>query len=621
MIPWLVAVLAGAGVAALQYGVAGRRRELPAAVLRALAITLLAALLLDAPAGCAAAARPFAALDVSASWQRGGGAPYAQALAHFRALARTADSSFVFGDSIRRAGPPATPVDTRSSSRAVVDRALAAGRPITIVTDGELDDPDALANLPAGSRIDVIPRPAANDLAVVGMDAPRAAVGGDTVPVEVTIAAGAGGAPAGTLVVSFASKPLATIPIAPLEAHGERVLPAHVIVPTQEGAGLLRAVVTAPGDVEARNDTLERPLEISPAAGAVFVSTSPDYDARYALAVLRGAVSLPTRGFFRVAPGNWRVDGTLASVSEADVRKAATTAPLVVLHGDTSVFGVPRTATRGSLVLFPGPTGEEAGEWYATGAPASPLAAALAGVPWDSLPPIEVAPSGTRGSMRRGPAQPDLQTDSPSTARQGQYWAGLEAKRARRFDPREAVMGTETGRRVVIVNATGLWRWQFRGGVTAQAYAALWGGIFDWLSAERPDVRVALPVEGAVRAGEPVQWRRGSGSDSVVTAILTERGSGFVDTLPLHFGAEATAESAPMARGVYDVRTTGGASLLVVNPSREWIPNRERVRAGAIGGSAVAGLAVRVRTVWWIYLVVVAILCGEWVVRRSLGLR
>jgi hypothetical protein len=234
------------------------------------------------------------------------------------------------------------------------------------------------------------------------------------------------------------------------------------------------------------------------------------------------------------------------------------------------------------------------------GAPPSPLAAALGAVAWDSLPPIESPP-----------------TAYPA----GTYWDGLETRRARKFDRRVPVIGTLSGRRIVVVNATGIWRWRFRGGVAADAYAALWGGIFDWLSAERPDVRVALPVEGAVRAGEPVEWRRGSGTDSVVTVVLSRRGASVVDTVALHFGSGSTAESAPMARGVYDARTTGGASLLVVNPSREWVPNRVRVKAGAIGSGAVAGLATRVRALWWVYLALVGALCGEWIVRRSLGLR
>jgi hypothetical protein len=506
----------------------------------------------------------------------------------------------LFGDSLRPGAPPNLPTDTRSSTRQAVDRALAAGRPLQIVTDGELDDPDALANLPAGSGLFVIPRPSASDAAVVAVDAPRAVVGGDTVPIQVTVAAGAAGANEGTLSVVFDNRTLTTTSLPALDALAERVVPLRIVVPSEEGSGLLRVIVHAPGDVEPRNDTLERPLEISPAAGAVFVSTSPDFDARYALAVLRGAVSLPTRGFLRVAPGNWRVDGTLASVAEADVRRAVANAPLVVLHGDTALFGSPRTATRGSLVLFPGPSGEETGEYYATGAPPSPLAAALGATVWDSLPPIE----------SQATAYPP-----------GAYWEGLETRRARRFDRRVPVIGTVSGRRVVIVTATGLWRWQFRGGVAADAYSALWGGIFDWLSAERPDVRVALPVEGAVRAGEPIEWRRGSGTDSVVTVVLSRRGASTPDTIALHFGSGSTAESAPMARGVYDVRTTGGASLLVVNPSREWVPNRSRVKAGAIGGGAVAGLATRVRALWWVYLALVGALCGEWLVRRSLGLR
>src|SRR5207237_7013428 len=116
--------------------------------------------------------------------------------------------------------------------------------------------------------------------------------------------------------------------------------------------------------IDARNDTLTTVVEISPAAGAVLVSTSPDYDARDAIGVLRGALALPTRGFYRVAPGMWRLEGTLAPVTEEDVRRAAAEAPLVGLHGDTSIFGPPRVATRGALALVSPPT-DRAGEWFA----------------------------------------------------------------------------------------------------------------------------------------------------------------------------------------------------------------------------------------------------------------
>ena len=57
-------------------------------------------------------------------------------------------------------------------------------------------------------------------------------------------------------------------------------------IPTSAGPSLLRAVVASAGDIDARNDTLTTVVEISPAAGAVLVSTSPDYDARDAIGVV-----------------------------------------------------------------------------------------------------------------------------------------------------------------------------------------------------------------------------------------------------------------------------------------------------------------------------------------------
>ena len=594
-------------MAAVQYGLPRGGRQVAVAVLRTASVTLLVALLLDAPAGWSASLRPIAALDASASWRRAGDSTnYADAVRRLRALGP--DSMFVFGDSLRRGDPPIRPADSRSLVRPLVDRALAAGRPVTMLTDGELDDPDALAALPVGSRIVVLPHSKATDVAVTALDAPRAAVDGDTLAVVVTVAAGGGGAGAGTVGLSLDGRALITAPVPAFEPRAEHTVTMRFVVPSHDGQGVLRAVAAVPGDVEPRNDTLAAALEISPAAGAVFVSTSPDEDARYALDVLRGAVALPTRGFFRVAPGIWRLDGTLGPVPEADVRRAAAAAPLVVLHGDTAIFGSPRAATRGSLALIPGGTTDVGdvggGEYYATDAPASPLAAALAGVPWDSLPPIEVG-AGAAESVS-GPVN----------------WIGLVAERARRGDRRVAVRGTASGRHVVVVRASGFWRWRFRGGVAADAYAALWGGIFDWLAAERPDARPAIPADSVLRAGDPVRWRRGSGTgDSTSSVVLVPRDGGRADSLVLRFGPKGTAESAPMAAGVYDVRMAGGSALLVVNASREWMPNRPVLRSGRIGGGAVAGGAPRLRAVWWIFLALIGALCAEWIARRRLGLR
>jgi hypothetical protein len=617
MILWLVAVGAGLATALLQYGApfgAGRGRTLLPAILRTLAIAVLVALILDAPLGRARVLPPFAALDGSASWMRGSDSAAWRA-ARSRARAAAAESTFVFGDSVRAAPADASPSDLASAVRPAVDRALAAGRSLVVVTDGELDDPAALQALPPGSSVDVLPRPARRDGALLVLDAPRAAVGGDTVDVRASVVAGAAGSGRGTVDLFIDGRRVGAAPLDSLAPFGERSIVLRARVPDADGIALVRAVLAADGDAEPRNDTLTTPLEVSAAAGAVFVSTSPDYDARYALSVLRGALAIPTRGYLRVAPGVWRLDGTLAPAAEEDVRRAVRVAPLVIIHGDTLALGRPREVTRGTLALIAPPADSVTADWYVTSAPSSPVVGALSGIPWDSLPPIAVSPTVPRGA-----------------------WQALEARQGRRGDRRIVVTGTEEPRRAVTVGASGLWRWQFRGGASADAYATLWGSIFDWLAAERTDVRPALPADQLVRSGEPVRWRRGAGSDTVVALALTLRrgqraGGGApagtpsatpvpADTVVLRFPPGATlAESRPLPAGVYDVRVPGGAAVLAVNASRELIPRQPTVRAGRVGAGAALGDAPRARSASWAYLLVVAALCAEWLFRRRLGLR
>jgi hypothetical protein len=369
-----------------------------------------------------------------------------------------------------------------------------------------------------------------------------------------------------------------------------------------EGPAVVRVVIATAGDAEPRNDTLALGVDLSRAASAVFVSTSPDFDARYALSVLRGALAVPTRGYFRVAPGAWRVDGSLAPVTEADVRRAFREAPVAILHGDTAVFGPPRSASLGPLALIAPPVGDQ-GEWYAAAAPPSPFAAALGGLPFDSLAPISV-----------------------SATPPGGQWRALEARRGREDDRRAVVAGSDTPRRVVIVAASGLWRWRFRGGASADAFTAVWGSIFDWLAAERADRRAAVPEGAVLRAGEPVRWHRGSATDSLVVVALRRIGgandSARVDSLTLHFGSESTLlESPPLPAGIYEATVRGGTTLLAVNASREWLPRAPRVQSGATGGGVPLDTAPRLRSQGWVYGLLLLCLCGEWVVRRRKGMR
>ena len=127
MSPWLLALGAGVVVALIQYGVRDVRSGGPAviaALLRVGAVTLLVALLLDAPAARAHPVSSWAALDVSLSMARGDSAVWRAARDTIRRA--SAESIFLFGDSARRGDATAAPRDVSSLLRPAVERALGA---------------------------------------------------------------------------------------------------------------------------------------------------------------------------------------------------------------------------------------------------------------------------------------------------------------------------------------------------------------------------------------------------------------------------------------------------------------------------------------------------------------
>ena len=600
---WLVALIAGASLSALTYV----RREgrsarsiLPTALLRGTAAALVAALALDAPAGRARPPTPFVALDASASWLRGGDTA-AWRTARDSASALRVDSVFLFGDSLRPVGDGApAPADRASRIAPAVERALGVGRPLTVISDGEVSDPEALIGLPAGSRVVVVPRRPHVDVALVGIETPRAVVAGDTIDVRIVIAAGGSGAPGGSLTVSLDGRPLGRATTAPLAPYAERSVAIRArVASVGVGPALLQATVTATGDAEPRNDTVAAGIQIARGAGAVFVSTAPNPDARFALSVLRGALSIPTRGYYRVAPNAWRVEGALTPVSESEVRAAIREAPLVILHGDTALFGAPRTITDAALALVVAPLPDD-GEWYATGGPPSPLSSVLSGLPWDSLPPIDASAIEPQGD-----------------------WVGLETRRGRGSERRVVIAGWEQSRRVVVVTAGGLSGWRARAGAPADAYAAVWGGVFDWLAGGRGDTRGVVPDAALLREGDPVRWRRGRMSDSIVRVGLTRRAPGArPESIVVRFASDAAmAETRALPYGIYDLTVPGGRAVVVVNASAELLPRAPTIRTGTIRGAPAATSGPSLRSLRWVYALAIALLCAEWLVRRRSGMR
>lgn len=633
VIRWILALALGIAAAWLAYGRVGalaRSRANLLGALRAIAVTLVAAILFGAPSAPPRPASPLVAIDVSASSRRAVGDENSAVKAWRERLAEAAkrdapgaDAFVVIGDSIRDISASDIASlrfdDQASRVRAAVDRAASLGRPLVLLTDGEIDDAEALGEAPAGSIVRVLANAPRTDGAIADMAVPTTATAGDTITVAATIVAGAMATPDAQLRVLVDGIPPVQLPVPALAPLTSTRVTTRLALPRGARTALVRSVLLVPGDAEPRNDTLSGTIDIGDRPSAVFVSTAPDLDVREALVVLRGALNVPTRAFLRLAPGVWRVEGSLSPISEDDVKTQAGAAGMLIVHGDTAWRPrvAARSATGAKALWIPAPptaiarAGEVARtpEWYASGVPASPLAsplsAALAGLPLDSLPPLTLA----------GPARGSMPVLTAQLGRRGEAVAAIAAR-------------TEHGVRTIVVSGSGYAGWALRGGRSAEAFGALWGAIFDWLAAGRGDVRAARPIASLMRAGDPVAWRRG-GVDSIVTVRLSRRDASTnigrqtgTDSLTLRFtGSSFETTSPSLAAGVYDVQSDGGASVLVVNASREWVPRASTVRDGVLSRGALSSDAPRLADAGWPFVLALVLLCGEWIGRRAGGYR
>src|SRR6185503_16022494 len=264
MTGWLIAAVVGVLAAAAAY-IPLRAPSPPLraalAFLRGLAITLVVALVLNAPLGRPRVALPAVFVDASQSMGREN-APLWRA-AWDSATRIRAESVRVFGDTVRAGDRDAPHSDPSSRVRAVVERTMATGHPVVLITDGEVQDSAALDGLTGGSRVIVLSRPPRHDMAIVSLDAPRAAVDGDSLSLRVSLASGAEGAAAGTLLLQLDQQVLGRWPVDAMSSWSERQVDTRVRVSGVQGPGVLRAVIASTGDAEPRNDSLSTAIEIS----------------------------------------------------------------------------------------------------------------------------------------------------------------------------------------------------------------------------------------------------------------------------------------------------------------------------------------------------------------------
>lgn len=586
-----LAAAAGGGLAWIGYGRGtGRDGTRSLILLRAVALTLLFLLLADAT--CAVRpqhARPLVLLDGSLSMDAAGGAwPAARDSARHLGDVRT------FGD-----GQDADSLPDRGTSelRPALAAAAASGRPVVVVTDGELDDgADLPSDLIRAARVLVIPRRPVPDVAVTDVAAPTRAALDDTIGISVTIGRRDTGADSATVTLA-ADRPLArrTIRFGAASSVGVTFSIAARMI----GAGdhLLRTRVTAAGDQEPRDDERWILIHVAPTPGIVLLAAPPDWDSRQLYRTLRSVTDLPVRGFSRMG-GRWWTMESLAPVTADAVTRAARGADLLIVKGDGSLAPSARRA------LWTWPSGEsgpapEGGDWYATAPGASPVAGAWTGVPFDSLPPLaEVAP----GTM---PAK---------------GWIGLEARRDRRGAVRAGIVGSEVaGRRQLLVTADGLWRWPFAGGAAEEAYRSLMAASVAWLLGGTPVTQIR-PARGVVPRGTPLifLWTGGNVPGPVP---VTLRGDAGTRTDTLRFDGAGRAELR-LPVGQYHFQAAGAIGVVAVEPwSREWFPGPVTVTAHAGHLEAALSLRRSARDRLWIFALILASLAAEWTLRRRRGLR
>jgi len=600
VLPLLAIGALGAGLAAFTYfrlEALGRRALVPLAF-RAMAWSSLGVLLADLscarPAG--SPGRPIVLLDRSLSMLAAGSRGD-----------EAVDSARRWGE-VRGFGDERPAGDTAARGRSLlapaVAAAMAGGRPVLVVTDGELEDAgDLTREQRAAIGVRVFPRRPAPDLAVTSVSGPGRLTIGDTLRVEASVRGLGGPLPDSVRLELRTERVVLARRSVRVARSGELSIqlsaPTTGLVP---GDLPLTVAIADAHDAEPRDDARLLLLTLAETPGVVLIADPPDWDSRFLYRTVREVAQLPVRGFARVESGRWRDMGNLAMVPAAEVARAARRADLLILKGDPA--GLDRGAhARGVLNWPSGESGETVlpGDWYLSASPSSPLAGALVGAPIDSFPPaVQLTP------MEAGPHR----------------WIALSAQDGRRGAERPVIIGGDSGgRRRVTVAADGLWRWAFMGGSSEQAYRSLVATTVTWLLGGADSARGrARPVRPVVMNSRPVvfEWTA-PGRPSVLRVSLAGPDGARSDSLRFD-GSGRASLWLPVGRYRYQLEGGGAGMVAVETYSDEWLP-REVALEDRPTPAVAEARRVNARQWPWLFGLCVLGLAGEWIARRRLGLR
>lgn len=590
-------VLLAAAAAVLSYRLleGSRPRIWLPALCRAVGWGTVALLLVNASCpSVSPSARPTVLLDASLSMQAAGG-KWNDALALARETGDVRRIGVALGDSTASGG--------RSRLAAAIAAARSGSRPVVVITDGEVEDADAIpADILAGTTVRVLGRDSVSDVALVRVSGATRLTPADSLQIEVEVQAF--GPPRSWNLALEAREGERIWLRGPLtlDAGGRgRAKLVGPLPPVAPGAHVLTIAVTGAADAEPRDDTRHLVVTVVPTPGIVVLASPPTWESRFLLETLRDVAALPVRGYLETERGRWRRAFDLKPVPAGEVSDAARRADVLVWFGEPAAMTA-STRARGRWA-WPGAAGRPgtAGDWYLSVPAPTPVSGAFTGVAVDSFPP------GTAISeLSPGPRD----------------WVGLTAQAGRRGSVRPVMTGRDSaGGRRITMGVDGLWRWSFRGGASEQGYRGLVASALAWLlGAADTTTGPARLLSSVVQRGRPAvfEWN-GGGAPEALPVVLAGSPGTRGDTLVFDGAGRAELLLPP---GTWRYRVTGGGqgTIAVEEYSEEWLPQPRTMAALDAAARSDAG-RIPVRTWLWLFGVSVAAFGGEWLARRRLGLR
>jgi len=609
------------------------------ALARAAALVVLLMLLFDlrvpSAVGMSGSAERWALLDASLSMGAappGGSSAWEEARSRARQLDRDGWTVVTFGGGTQLGEPEggATPSELHTLLAPALNRAVEAGATsVRVLSDLRFEDAVAVRSVLGTLPLDVeFERfgDVQNNAGISRLDVPDLARAEGSVTAVVEIHGGGVGDSV-SIEVFEEDRPVAQRRVAvPSPGLRSRV---PIELPTPDASGRVRytARVALDGDTFSSDDEAVTYANVGTEERAlVVVSVRPDWEPRHLLPVLEEVTGLPGLGYMRVGPDRYMPMGRALDrggpVDSATVRRSAEDAALLVLHG----LGATGEDWVRSLVDRPGPdvvllddpvgallmdipTGDlRDGEWYVSSdIPTSPIAGSLVGTAFQGLPPLTSV----------------LLPTDPARVR-GSLFIQL-----RGAGPLEAAVHLEDGPsgRTAVLLASGLWRWAARDS-GRDAYRHLWSGIAGWLLAGESVLGAQpRPTRWVVERGQPVAWT--APVDGIERRIVVSRGDSVVaDVTALDRGALETGVLPP---GEYDYRVESSAGDTLVDGRFDVAEaTSEMVAPPAVPETQARGVegvereeepGSPLRTEPWPYLLVIGLLCGEWIGRRRSGLR